>query len=214
MTGMPCRCASCGLTFVSETITIEGLAPNTHISNVGISCPRCHQLARAIEGKFDFVDSKIKPIYTDPRSLDILEFLNLLLRESTDGISPDEILRKIEEYSPELAKEARSTVNKGGIPALILLLLLLIKNCQTTASINVNVNLNELVDQARVYVTKSQPYPIRENVDAPEQKAEPESMSQQKQGTNRQQRRLQERQSKKQQTRSSLRLPRAPKKKN
>ena len=182
MTGVPAHCPHCGRVFVSTLINFDPGSSVT-IKNVGVTCPFCRQVADAVDGTFDFIGNFVRVRNAPPRTIAILEILQSALTAAQKGEPDAKVLDKIKDASPELAREIHQATTSSGKPLLGLLLLLLAGNCSTTT--NTSLNWNQLVDQVRVYATGADPYPGLEN-------------SAEKPKMNRQQRRSQERQTRKQ----------------
>jgi hypothetical protein len=108
------------------------------------------------------------------------------------GADPETIITEIERNSPELANAARLAVSRGGILSLIALLFSLLVSC--SSNISQTLDWNEIVDQAHVYMTGADPYPLQGGT-----RTQGPAIDEPEQQISRQQRRHQERQSKKQQ---------------
>jgi hypothetical protein len=182
MTGVPAHCPHCGSIFISSLISF-GPGATLTINNVGVSCPFCGQMANAVDGTFDFVGNFVRVKNAPPRSIAILQLLQSALAAAQKGEPDAKVLDRIKTASPELAKEIQKATVAGGKPLIAVLLVLLAGNCSMSA--NTSLNWNQLVDQARVYATGGDPYPGLGN-------------SAEKPKMNRQQRRSQERQTRKQ----------------
>lgn len=202
MAGLPAHCDHCGLTFVSNFISVEN-ARDITFQDIAISCPRCGGTAHGVDGRFDFLGEAIKVKSAPPRTLAILEVLQEALRAAQAGEEADRILARMEQAAPEFAPAAHAAVKKGGLVTLIALLVYLLTNC--SAHVQQSLDWNQLIDQAHVYLTGSDPYPGLGQKEA--RSSEPER----KRELSRQQRRQQERQAKKQQQRSERPVKRKPK---
>jgi len=200
MTGIPAWCTHCKTPFLSSAISINN-SMNVTIENVGVTCPKCGKIARAIDGNFDFVNDGINARNVAPQDKEILEILQAALRAALNNEDSKKVVAHLAKASPEFVKSVQDTVAKQGIPWLIIILYALLQSC----SMQSNLNWNELVDQFYVYLTKSASYPIAERTDAQE------NTPQHPQALSRQQKRQQERRAKKQQRQSERRMQRKPK---
>jgi len=117
-----------------------------------------------------------------------MRLLQSALTAAQSGKPEREILSQISAASPEFAAITATALAKGGRSLFVALLACLLVTCSNTQA---KLDWNQLVDQARVYLTGGDPFPGLGNTEAslqpPSQKAE----------MSRQQRRQQERRSKK-----------------
>jgi hypothetical protein len=186
MPGVPAHCPQCGFLFFSNLFGVKNSAGIT-IRNISLSCPRCGHMAQALEGTFDFdfVGNATMIRNASPQTINLLRVLQEALRTAQAGHDESEVVSALEKESPEFAHLLKDSLKIGGLVSLLLALLF-------TCSTNVQQSLdwNQLIDQARVYLTGAEPYP---GLEKPE--IRPPKTSQ-KPTLSRQQRRQQERRSK------------------
>lgn len=201
MANPPVHCDHCGLFFFSKAFSVNAI--NALMRGNEETCPQCGELARGLDGTFDFVGNEITVRSATPRTLEILKALQAAIKAEAEGKSDDEIISHVEKASPELAAATKEAAKTGGRGLLAVILVLLAAQC--SMSVNSTLDINQLIDQVHVYTTGSAPYPGSGQT----QKALP---SEQKAGPNRQQRRQQERQSRKTPQSSGPRAALKPKK--
>lgn len=159
--------------------------------NVGVQCPFCGRMAHGIDATYDFVGNVAIITSAPPETFVLLQALQDALKATEAGADPDKVVAELEKVSPAIAKVARSATIKGGASALAGLLLALAVSCSASIKVNVNLDANQLADQAHVYMTGADPYPIAgQTASQPASPGEAPAPS-------RQQRRQLERQSKK-----------------
>ncbi|WP_141343359.1 hypothetical protein [Bradyrhizobium sp. USDA 3458] len=187
------HCRHCGLVFSPSGFL--ALGPIVAHGNVA-QCPRCRHVAEGIDGTFDFVGNAIRVLDAPPRTIELLSALQDALRKAEQAKPVAEVISRVEETSPELARAIQGKVSSRGPLILAGLLCSLLASC----SVNATLDLNTLIDQVHTYWTGAEPYPDSAR-----------SGSEQPPGLNRQQRRHQERHAKKQQRQTELRRPKKPK---
>lgn len=150
MTGVPAHCPYCGLYFISRAIR-----------NMNVSCPACNNEAAVIDGTFDFMGVALIINRASPKTLQIVEAMQAAVSAARTGSNENLILKRLRQHSPEFAELALKTLRKRGIQGFIFLLVLLLTNC--SANIEQTLDRNKLFDQARVYITGDDPYPLAGN---------------------------------------------------
>jgi hypothetical protein len=188
MTGLPAHCSHCGLFFISNLFQVENSTDIT-FKDIGVSCPRCGKMANGIDGTFDFVENAIRVKQAPPKTLEILKALQDAVASAMAGADENTIVEELQRKSPEFAELASLTLQKSGLVSLIFLLVYLLTSC--SANIDQTLDWNKLVDQAHVYITGSDPYPLGET------RTQGQATDEHPQHMSKQQRRQQERQSKK-----------------
>jgi len=181
------HCENCGLVFQSQAFRFEGSIGVTLVGNTE-SCPRCGKDARFLDGEFDFLDNAIKVLKAPQRTIDVIEALQQALRAAQAGKTEDEVVAPLEKAAPEIAATSRNIAKKGGLGLLAAILLATLAQCASNT--HTTLDINRLFDQVYAAISGK---PL---ISTP-QKLQPNSPSEQKEPLSRQQRRLQERQTKK-----------------
>ena len=206
-----CTNHRCGAVF--NTPNLFGITGGGSITirDCGTNCPRCGSFARIFNGTFGG-DAAGKPVFRSgpPETAAIVAALRKVLADAQAGEAPEDIIQELDTISPRLGEAAKRLVATRGLQILVALLLSFLASCEVRTNINVDVKLdatsviNRLIDTfwgASVQPHRDDSTTSKSTTDEPQStgtvgtapQPAPEEISR----PSRQQRRLQERQSKK-----------------
>lgn len=102
----PAICNGCGFSMLSP-MNISDSTNIRLIGNICGPCPKCGNHMHIVDGHFNFTDKAIEVLFAPQRTLNELEKLNLLIKESNKkNLSPSEISEKIKSEIPSLTSFA------------------------------------------------------------------------------------------------------------
>ena len=118
MASIPGYCPHCGLVFDGQGGIHVSNSSNITISGSRINCPRCHKMARLVDGTFSERGNGLEIVSAPALTHIVLDQLRKISAQIESGeLSPSEAIDEVAKVAPGLAKYVYFLMSKG-IPVL------------------------------------------------------------------------------------------------
>jgi hypothetical protein len=104
MAGIPAFCDKCKLVFDSRFVGTIGEGGAIHISGCGVSCPKCGNMAKILDGVYKSVGGMLEIFVEHQSREDLKKILDIFEYAKKQELSREEIVEKIKRDAPELSK--------------------------------------------------------------------------------------------------------------